>query len=194
MKPSARARRLAAPRVPRSGVAGGHPSRLLGTRGTDRSGEGPAEPRAGVLGDIVNLMQRWIVEAHGGPEALAFGEGPSPQPGNGEVQIKVRAVALNHLDLWVRNGVPGHRFPLPLVPGSEVAGTSSRLGAGVRDLARRRPGRRRPRRLLRPAARAASPARTALPDYGLLGEHRDGGYAELVVVPRRNVLPLPRGL
>ena len=57
---------------------------------------------------------------HGGPEALEWCELPRPEPRADEVLVRVRACGLNHLDLWVRNGVAGHRFPLPLIPGSEI--------------------------------------------------------------------------
>ena len=73
-------------------------------------------------------MKGFRVARHGGREALEWGEWADPVPGPGEVTVRVRACALNHLDLWLRNGVPGHRFPLPLVPGSEVAGTVDALG------------------------------------------------------------------
>ncbi|MEZ5313348.1 MAG: alcohol dehydrogenase catalytic domain-containing protein [Thermoanaerobaculia bacterium] len=106
--------------------------------------------------------------------------------------MRVRACALNHLDLWLRNGVPGHRFPLPLVPGSEIAGEVAALGDGVDDLEIGSDC------LVAPGVSCGHCLRCATGDdhlcdrYALLGEHRDGGYAELVAVPRRNVLPLPR--
>lgn len=139
-------------------------------------------------------MRGYRIEAHGGPEALAWGELPDPPVGPGEVRVRVRAVALNHLDLWVRNGVPGHRFPLPLVPGSEVAGTVESVGEGVADLAPGEPVLVAPGVTCGECLQCLSGRDWLCPRYSLLGEHRDGGYAELVVVPRRNVLPLPRGL
>ena len=72
-------------------------------------------------------LSRILIERHGGPEALAWRELPDPQPGPGEVLVRVRACGLNRLDLWVRDGVPGHRFPLPLVPGSDIAGVVAML-------------------------------------------------------------------
>jgi len=139
-------------------------------------------------------MHAFQVREHGGPEALQAVELPLPEPGAMEVRVRIRAVALNHLDLWVRNGVPGHRFPLPLIPGSEIAGDVDAVGAGVDDLEPGTPT------LLAPAVCCGHCARCAAGDdhlcrhYGILGEHRDGGYAESIVVPRRNVLELPRGL
>ncbi|HEX2253948.1 MAG TPA: zinc-binding dehydrogenase [Thermoanaerobaculia bacterium] len=139
-------------------------------------------------------MRAWQVSAHGGPEALEFKELPTPAPGPGQVRVAVRACALNRLDLWVRNGVPGHRFPLPLVLGSEVAGVVEALGAGVEGLEAGTPALVAPGVSCGHCERCVSGEDQLCREYGILGEHRDGGYAEQVVVPRRNVLPLPRGL
>ena len=139
-------------------------------------------------------MRGYRIERHGGTEVLEWKQLPDPAPGPGEVRVRVRAVGINHLDLWVRNGVPGHKFPLPLVPGAEVAGTVDTLGAGVDDLELGAPvlvgagvccGR---------CVRCLSGQDWLCPRFGLLGEHRDGGCAELLVVPRRNLFPIPRGL
>ena len=139
-------------------------------------------------------MRGYRISEHGGPEALAWGELPDPPVGHGDVRVRVRAVALNHLDLWVRNGVPGHRFPLPLVPGSEVAGEIESVGEGVADLAPGAPVVVAPGVSCGDCVRCTAGQDWLCPRYGLLGEHRDGGYAELVTVPRRNALPIPRGL
>lgn len=139
-------------------------------------------------------MKGFRVARHGGPEALEWGEWPDPVPGPGEVLVRIRACALNHLDLWLRNGVPGHRFPLPLVPGSEVAGDVAACGAGVTDLAPGSPCLLSSGVSCGVCTRCLAGLDHLCPHYGLLGEHRDGGYAELVVVPRRNVFPIPAGL
>lgn len=139
-------------------------------------------------------MLGYRVARHGGPEALEWGELPDPAPAPGEVLVRVRACALNHLDLWLRNGVPGHRFPLPLVPGSEIAGVVEALGPGVDGPA---PGT--PVLVGSGVSCGVCPECSAGRDplcerFGILGEDRDGGYAELVAVPRRNLFDLPRGL
>ena len=139
-------------------------------------------------------MRGYLIERHGGPDVVELHDLVDPVAGPGEVVVRVVACGLNHLDLWVRNGVPGHRFPLPLVPGSEVAGTVESIGPGVHDLELGGAV------LLGSGVSCGSCARCLAAEdwlcagFGLLGEHRDGGAAELVVVPRRNVLPLPRGL
>ena len=139
-------------------------------------------------------MKAWRIEGHGGPEALQWVDLPRPEPGPDEVLVQVRACALNRLDLWVRNGVEGHKFPLPLIPGSEIAGNIEDLGNGVSDLEPGMPV------LLAPAVSCGvcdhciGGSDHRCRRYGILGEHRDGGYAEWICVPRRNVLPLPKGL
>ena len=67
-------------------------------------------------------MRAVVVREHGEFEVLRLEESPVPEPGAGEVQVRVRASGLNHLDTWVRRGVPGHRFPLPMIPGCDGAG------------------------------------------------------------------------
>ncbi|HEX4825219.1 MAG TPA: zinc-binding dehydrogenase [Candidatus Polarisedimenticolaceae bacterium] len=135
-----------------------------------------------------------MIREHGGPEALRFEERPVPEPGPGEVRVRVRAVGLNHLDVWVRKGVPGHVFPLPIVPGCDVAGVVDALGPGaagcsVGDEVVLAPGVScgvclACREGTEPLCRS----------YGILGETRDGGLQELIVVGDRGVLRRPAGL
>jgi NADPH:quinone reductase-like Zn-dependent oxidoreductase len=119
---------------------------------------------------------------------------PSPEPGPGEVRLRVRAAALNHLDLWVRKGVPGHRFPLPLVPGADACGSVDAVGPGVTNVT---PGAIH---LLCPGygcgvCDACLRGEESLcREYRILGETRDGVCAEQVVVPARTLIPLPENL
>jgi NADPH:quinone reductase-like Zn-dependent oxidoreductase len=138
-------------------------------------------------------MRAFRVSRHGGPEALEWVEVPRPVPRVDEVLVRVRACAVNHLDLWLRRGVEGYTFPLPLIPGSEISGWVADVGEAVRGVEIGQPV------LLAPGVsdnQAAIEAGREMISrgYGLLGEHRDGGYAEYVAVPGRNVLPAPRGL
>jgi len=136
-----------------------------------------------------------VVRQHGGPEVLLSEDRPLPEPGPGEVRLRVRAVALNHLDVWVRRGVPGHPFPLPIVPGCDVAGVVDALGPGTAG-----PFKPGDAALVAPGISCGACAACSLGDdhlcrdYGILGETRDGGCAEAVVVPARNLLPHPAGL
>ena len=106
----------------------------------------------------------------------------------------MRAVGLNHLDLWVRNGVPGHSFPLPIVPGCDVAGVVDALGPGAAGVAEGdevvvAPGVSCGRCL---SCRAGEDALCRT--YGILGESQDGGCQEYLVVPDGGIFPKPHGL
>ncbi len=139
-------------------------------------------------------MRAFRISRHGGPEVLEWVKIDPPEPGPGEVLVRIRACALNRLDLWVRKGVPGHEFPLPLIPGSEIAGDIEALGPGVEDLEPGTPTLVAPGHSCGVCERCIGGADHLCPRYGVLGEHRDGGYAEFVVLPRRNILPLPKGM
>src|SRR5258708_16663857 len=75
-------------------------------------------------------MKAILIREHGGVDKLEWADVPAPTLTPGAAVVSVRAVALNHLDLWVRRGVPGHKFPLPIIPGCEVAGVIEDVGAG----------------------------------------------------------------
>jgi zinc-binding alcohol dehydrogenase/oxidoreductase len=110
------------------------------------------------------------IHEDGGPEVLRYEEAPDPVPGPGEVLVHLRAAALNHLDLWVRKGLPS--VPKPRILGADGAGT---LDNGERVV-------------INPGL-----------DHGdgritVIGEHTDGTHAELVAVPEENVYPIPEGL
>jgi len=139
-------------------------------------------------------MRTLVIAEHGGPEVLRFEDRPIPEPGPREVRVAVNAVGLNHLDIWVRRGVEGHTFPLPLVPGSDVAGVVDALGPGARGVALG------DRVVLQPGVSCGtclscrSGDDPLCRDYGILGESLDGGSAEFVVVPEANVVPMPERL
>lgn len=138
-------------------------------------------------------MRAIVIREHGGPESLRIEECPTPEPGPGEVRVRVRAVGLNHLDVWVRRGVPGHTFPLPIVPGCDIAGVVDDPGS-VTGLAKG------DRVVVGPGVscgrcHACRSGRDPLcTDYGILGESTDGGCREFACVPDRNVFPIPEGL
>ncbi len=136
-------------------------------------------------------MHGYLVREHGGPEALEWTELPEPVPGPGEVLLKVAAVGINHLDLWVRRGVDGHKFPLPLVPGSDIVGTVKEVGQGVSPLSAKSRYFVSPGISCGGCRHCLSGQQQLCPDYGIFGETRDGGYAGLVVVPEVNLLPIP---
>jgi len=120
------------------------------------------------------------IHGDGGPEVLVLEEAPDPVAGPGEVLVRVRASALNHLDVWIRKGLPS--VPKPRILGADGAGTVEALGKGVDGFA---PG---DRVVVNPGIEA--------PDgtIHVVGEHGDGTNAELIAVPATNVHPIPDGL
>ena len=74
-------------------------------------------------------MKAIVIPKHGAPEVLQSAEIADPKAGPNEVVVRVRACALNHLDLWVRRGLNGVTFPLPLVPGSDISGEVAAVGS-----------------------------------------------------------------
>lgn len=132
-------------------------------------------------------------EQHGGPEVLQLMELPDPVPGHGQVRVRLEAAALNQVDLWTRNGWPGLKLALPHIPGADGSGVVDRLGAGVDSPAE---GTRVV--INGNLSCGECPACLAGRDnlcrsWNLLGETVPGTYAQLVVVPASNVLPLPPG-
>jgi len=134
-------------------------------------------------------MKAIFFEKHGGNEVLQYGDRPEPQAGPGEVRIAIRAAALNHLDLFVRNGIPD--VPLPQIPGADGAGVVDAVGSGVEGFS---PG---DRVLLQPGlyCNACEFCRKGEQSlcvrFGIVGEHVAGTFAEKIVVPARNVFPIP---
>ncbi len=76
-------------------------------------------------------MKAIVFNQHGGPEVLKFSDAPDPKIRPNEVLVRVKACALNHLDLWVRRGIPGVPIPLPHIPGSDISGEIAQVGAEV---------------------------------------------------------------
>jgi NADPH:quinone reductase-like Zn-dependent oxidoreductase len=138
-------------------------------------------------------MRAAYIEEHGGPEVLRVGELPDPEPGASEVVVEVRAVALNHLDLWVRRGLPGLDVEMPHVGGSDVAGIVASVGSEVRGW---EPGDRvvvNPSLWCERCEWCMRGDHSLCSEFRILGEHVAGGLAERTSVPARNLLRLPDG-
>lgn len=131
---------------------------------------------------------------HGGPEVLIDEDWPIPEPGPGEVLVRVEAVALNHLDLWVRKGLPGLKLEYPHILGSDVAGEVVALGHGVTDIPVGQKIIVNPGISCGRCRECLSGRDNFCRQYGILGEHLRGGYAELIAVPAANVVPRPSNL
>ena len=138
-------------------------------------------------------MNAVLVREHGDFDKLEIAEVPFNPPPDRAV-IDVRAVALNHLDIWLRRGVPGHRFPLPMIPGSEVSGVIAALppAAGewkVGDEVIIAPGYS-----CGACVACLSGNDPLCRHFGIYGESADGGCAERIAVPLRNLLRKPARL
>ena len=137
-------------------------------------------------------MKAIFFEKHGGNDVLQYGEMPSPEPGTGEVRIAVRAAALNRLDVFVRNGIP--HVKLPQIPGADAAGIVDTLGEGVTGFT---PGDRvlvQPGLFCGACEMCHSGEQSLCATFQILGEHTRGTFAEYVVVPARNLFPVPERL
>ncbi len=137
------------------------------------------------------FLKAILFDQHGGPEVLRYDEIDAPQPGPGEVQIHLRAAALNHLDLWVRQGWPGLKLEFPHIPGADGAGEIAALGENVTDV---QLGTRVVINANLSCGRCEycrDGKENLCREWQLLGETVRGTYAEYVVVPRTNTMPLP---
>ena len=139
-------------------------------------------------------MQAVRIHQHGEPSVLRVEDVPKPAPGPGQALVKVLGVSLNHLDLWVRRGMPGFAVPFPRILGCDGTGEIVALGSGVTGL---RVGERV---VIEPGySSGRSPEDLAgndhlAPDYAIRGEHSDGLDCEYVALEARYLLPLPEGV
>jgi zinc-binding alcohol dehydrogenase/oxidoreductase len=115
-------------------------------------------------------MKAIRIHEDGGPDVLRYEDAPDPEPGPGEVLVRLRAASLNHLDLWVRKGLPS--VPKPRILGADGAGLREDTGERV---------------VINPGIEDGE-------KITVVGEHMDGTHAELVAVPETNVYPLPDGI
>jgi NADPH:quinone reductase-like Zn-dependent oxidoreductase len=117
-------------------------------------------------------MKAIRIHEEGGPEVLRYEEAPDPVPGPGEVLVELRAAALNHIDIWLRKGLPVAPKPKPHILGADGAGVLAETGERV----------------------VINPGIAHEGEIRVLGEHFDGTYAELVVVPADAVHAIPNGV
>lgn len=136
-------------------------------------------------------MKAAIFRQHGGPEVLEYADVPEPQIRANEVLVEVKACALNHLDIFVRGGLPGIQIPLPHILGNDIAGVVREVGELVTWT---KPG---DEVMVSPGVSCGhcdaclSGQDNLCRDYDIIGYRRDGGYAELVAVPGVNLIPKP---
>jgi len=139
---------------------------------------------------MARRMRAALFSEYGGPEVVELRDVPVPEPGAGEVRLKVEASSMNHLDLWVRRGLP-IETPMPHIGGADIAGSVEAVGPGAEDV---------PlgvRAVVDPSLSYAwydgDGRGPSFSDEKLriIGEHTQGGFAEYAVVPASNLLELP---
>src|ERR1041384_818310 len=136
-------------------------------------------------------MKALAFNEFGGPDKLKLQDVPDPKLKPTEVLVKVRACALNHLDLFVREGIPALKTPLPFWTGCDIAGEIAEVGAQAHGV---KVGDRvavNPNLTCGRCEFCAQGEDSLCVKYGILGEHIPGGLAEYVAVRADNVLPLP---
>ena len=128
----------------------------------------------------IGAVKAILIHEDGGPEVLLYEDVPDPEPGPGEVLVRMRFASLNHLDVWTRKGLPS--VPKPRILGADGSGVVEALG-------RRRRG---------PRARASAVVINPGLEHGdaihVIGEHTQGVHAELAAIPATNVVPLRDGV
>ena len=137
-------------------------------------------------------MKAVRIHQFGGPEVLSYEDVPDPQPRSDQVLVRVKACALNHLDLWVRKGLPGVK--LPHILGSDISGEVAGIGEYVSGF---KPGQRvlvAPMHYCGRCAKCVAGLQNQCREFTVLGNGVDGGNCELIAVEAANVIPIPDSL
>lgn len=136
-------------------------------------------------------MKAVLFHGHGGREVLKYQEIDTPEPGQGEVRVKVSACALNHLDIWIRNGIPSYQLPMPHISGCDVSGEVDACGLGVTGW------KKGARVIVSPGlscwqcANCKSGNDNICDTFKIFGAGTQGGYAEYCLVRDRDLIALP---
>jgi len=137
-------------------------------------------------------MKAIRIHEFGGPEVLRYEDIPDAKPRKDQVLVRVKAVAMNHLDLWVRKGLPGVK--LPHILGSDIAGEVLELGEYVSSV---KSGQRvliAPMHFCNHCPQCVAGRQNMCREFTVLGNGVDGGNCELIAVPEVNVIPIPHNL
>ncbi len=137
-------------------------------------------------------MKAVRIHQFGGPEVLTYEDIPDPQLRKDQVLVRVRACSLNHLDIWVRRGLPGVK--LPHILGSDIAGEIAEVGEYVGGF---KTGQRvlvAPMHFCGHCAKCVAGLQNECREFTVLGNAVDGGNCELIAVPVANVIPIPDAL
>lgn len=131
---------------------------------------------------------------HGGPEVLQYEDTPDPVPNNDEALVRVKACALNHLDIWARDGLPNVEIPMPHISGSDIAGVVEWVPREEEEL------RKGDEVIVNPGMgcgrcdKCLAEKDNQCRYYTIIGYGNDGGYAELVKVRRTHLIKKPEGM
>ena len=136
------------------------------------------------------MMRAAVFEDFGGPGVVEIRKVPVPEPGPGQVRLKVDAAAMNHLDLWVRRGLP-IETPMPHIGGSDIAGVVDAVGAGAESVPLGTRVAVDPSLGYRWYDGQDRGDSFDEPPFRIIGEHTQGGFAEYAVVPAENLLEIP---
>ncbi len=142
---------------------------------------------------LVNIMKATVFHEHGGPDVLSFEDIDTPTIEANQVLIKVNYVALNHLDLFIRGGIPGLKLEMPHILGSDISGEITEVGSKVSDSLE--VGQKI---IVDPGVSCGvcefciRGQESLCSSYGIIGEHYRGGYAEYLNVAAQNVIPIPK--
>jgi NADPH:quinone reductase-like Zn-dependent oxidoreductase len=142
-------------------------------------------------------MKAVVFHEHGGPEVLRYEDVPEPRPEAGDVVIRVHATSLNYNDIWARRGLPGMRFDLPHISGSDAAGTVVSVGPGVKTVKEGDRVMVHPPLSCRICAACTSGHEYFCRFFKIWGFQtgpNDGGYAEYAKLPEANLVPVPPDL
>jgi len=137
-------------------------------------------------------MKAVRIHQFGGPEVLTYEDIPDPQPRKDQVLVRVKACSLNHLDLWVRKGLPGVK--LPHILGSDVAGDVAEVGEYVTGL---NVGQRvtvAPMHFCGHCPKCLAGLQNQCREFTVFGNAVDGGNCELIAIPGANIIPIPDSL
>jgi NADPH:quinone reductase-like Zn-dependent oxidoreductase len=137
-------------------------------------------------------MKAVRIHEFGGPEVLRYEDAPDPQLRKDQVLIRVKACAMNHLDIWVRKGLPG--VSLPHILGSDIAGEIVEVGEYLTGF---KPGQRvllAPMHFCNRCAKCVAGLQNQCREFTVLGNGVDGGNCELIAVPAVSVIPIPDSL
>lgn len=137
------------------------------------------------------MMRAAFFREHGPIENLEYGKLAEPVAGPDEVLVRVRASALNHLDLWVRQGIPGLTLSLPHIGCSDIAGEIAAVGEAVSEWREGEHVIINPNIWCGQCEMCQAGEESLCESFGIIGEHAAGGAAEYIAVPARNLYRIP---